>query len=179
MKYGYSDNSIDTIPGVDKMFTDDVNKIYKSRPNLAKLLNQIGDGDTLVVKSLGCLSWGTRDVVLMLQKLMKVGANIISINDAIDTSNQSYVAHIVTAFHEIELYRFLKTKNYTKSGSKPKEVNENLWNAYYTLWKNKSIKKVEWAKQMNMNLMTFNRTFKKRHPTEIRPIQCWRLKKQL
>lgn len=167
MKYGYSDNINDIIPNVDKMYNDDVNKLQRARPELDKLLKQIKTGDTVIVKSLGCLAWGTRDVVKQLQRLISLGVYVISIDDAINTINQTYVESIVTAFYDIELYKLSKAKIYPKMGRKPNQIDGDLWNAYYTLWKNKSITKTAWANAMGINCMSFYREFKRRHPNDL------------
>lgn len=157
MIFGYADNSIDKL-NVDKMFFDVVSHHTRSRPNLEKLLNEVRPGDLILVKSLSQLGWGIRSVILMINKMMKQDVILKDVNNYVNTECESTIK-IISSIFDIDKRRFEKVKTSTY----PKQrfyIDEKLWNAYYTLWKNKSITKTEWRKAMSIKPTTFYQRFK-------------------
>lgn len=59
----------------------------KDRPELEKLLNLIGDGDTLIVAELTRVSRSTQDLINIVNRVKEAGATIKSLKDAwLDTT---------------------------------------------------------------------------------------------
>lgn len=154
MKFGYADNLIDKISDVDKMYNDDVRYTNNIRPNLDALLNNLKPGDVIVVKELSQLSWSIKNVIKLLTELLNKNVNIITDDNAINClSSRSLLSSIL----KIENHRFGKVRKETYVSRKKIEIDQNLWNAYYLLWKNKSIRKIDWMHQMGLSQPTFYR----------------------
>lgn len=62
-------------------------KSMKNRPGLLDALNDCGKGDALVVYSLSRLSRSIRDTLDISDKLAKVGADLVSLSEKIDTTS--------------------------------------------------------------------------------------------
>jgi len=165
MKYGYSDNKNEILQDVDQMFTDEVSMNDRERIQLNTLLNKLQNGDTLVVKSLGHLGWGTRGVIRIVKILVDKDVRVVCQEENFDSYN-SVTRDLINVFDSINAHRFAKIRSEccTKdcAGRKPTEIDEVIWNKYYNLWKNKSIKKIRWRKEMGLSNSKFYRLFKER-----------------
>lgn len=165
MKFGYADNLNDKIANVDKMYNDDVKYSNTLRPQLDKLLKQLKPTDTLVVKSLSQLSWSIKNVIKMLTELLDKNVNVITEDNSINCfSSRSLLSSIL----QIENRRFSKVRKETYVSRKKIEIDSDLWNAYYTLWKNKSIRKIDWIEKMGVSEATFHRRFREFKAQEYR-----------
>ena len=160
MKYGYSDNKNEILQDVDQMFADEVSLNDRERVQLNTLLNKLGNGDTLVVKTLGRLGWGTRGVIRIVKILVDKDVRVVCQEENFDSYN-SVTRDLIKVFDSINSHRFTNIKN-DKVGRKPIEIDESLWNKYYNLWKNKSIKKIRWRKEMGLSHTKFHYLFKER-----------------
>jgi hypothetical protein len=160
MKYGYSDNKNEILQDVDRMFTDEVSMNDRERVQLNTLLNKLQNGDTLVVKTLGRLGWGTRGVIRLVKILVDKDVRVVCQEENFDSYN-SITRDLIKVFDSINSHRFTNIKN-DKVGRKPIEIDESLWNKYYNLWKNKSIKKIRWRKEMGLSHTKFYCLFKER-----------------
>ena len=74
------------------------------RPELQKLLDQLRDGDVLVVWKLDRLSRSLRDVLTIMEKLGEAKAGFRSLTEAIDTTSAAgrMMMQMVGAFAEFE-----------------------------------------------------------------------------
>lgn len=74
------------------------------RPELHKLLDQLREGDTLVVYKLDRLSRSLKDLIFLLEKIEGMGAHFQSLTESIDTSTPAgrLMMHIVGSFAEFE-----------------------------------------------------------------------------
>lgn len=95
--YGYArvstaDQTLDL--QIDALHKHGVNKIYQEkasgakddREELNKVLDRLDDGDTLVVYKLDRLARSTVKLIQVLDEIQQKGANLVSINDNIDTT---------------------------------------------------------------------------------------------
>ena len=165
MKYGYSDNKEEILQDVDQMFSDDVSINDRERSQLNILLSKLQADDTLIVKSIGRLGWGPRGVIRIVKILVDKGVRIMCPEENFDSDNV-VTKQLITTFDSINAHRFAKMRSdcWTKEGTgrKSNEIDDELWNKYYTLWKNKSIKKINWRKEMGLSHSTFYRIFKQK-----------------
>lgn len=163
MVYGYADNDNDKqLKNVDQMYYDCVSFSERKRPQLDVLKNVLQSGDTLVVRKLCQLGCSTRTVLQMLIKMLKNKINIIAIDDEFDTNNPITRATLyVLRDVELHLFKQVRANTWKNAGAKPKEIDMQLWNAYYTLWKNKSITQKQWMVAMDIPYSTFYRRLKK------------------
>jgi DNA invertase Pin-like site-specific DNA recombinase len=67
--------------GVAKTYSEKISGSISERPQLAKLLNQIDEGDVLIVTRLDRLARSTRDLLNILDLLAKAGAQFRSLGD--------------------------------------------------------------------------------------------------
>lgn len=74
------------------------------RPELHRLLDQLREGDTVVVWKLDRLSRSLKDLLMILEKIQSAGASFISLTEAIDTSTPAgrMMMQMVGAFAEFE-----------------------------------------------------------------------------
>ena len=74
------------------------------RPELRRLLDQLREGDIVVVWKLDRLSRSLKDLLMILEKIQLAGASFISLTEAIDTSTPAgrMMMQMVGAFAEFE-----------------------------------------------------------------------------
>jgi len=90
--------------GCLKVFDDKISGSQSERPGLAKALEMLRDGDTLVVWKLDRLGRGVKNLVDLVGQLQKQGIQFKSLTDAIDTSTPSgrFFFHIMAILAEVE-----------------------------------------------------------------------------
>jgi DNA invertase Pin-like site-specific DNA recombinase len=69
------------LAGCAKIYSEKLSGAYSDRPQLAKALAALGQGDTLVVCKLDRLARSTRDLLNTLDAIGKAGATFKSLND--------------------------------------------------------------------------------------------------
>src|SRR5262249_33728766 len=68
--------------GCAKVYSEKISGARSDRPQLAKMLKAIGEGDTVVVTRLDRLARSTRDLLNILDAIAKAGATFKSLADA-------------------------------------------------------------------------------------------------
>jgi DNA invertase Pin-like site-specific DNA recombinase len=68
--------------GCAKIFAEKISGAHSDRPQLAKAIAALGDGDTLIVTKLDRLSRSTRDLLNTLDAIGNAGATFRSLGDA-------------------------------------------------------------------------------------------------
>src|SRR5262252_4612872 len=68
--------------GCAKVYSEKVSGARSDRPQLAKLLKALGEGDTVVVTRLDRLARSTHDLLNILDAIAKAGAEFKSLADA-------------------------------------------------------------------------------------------------
>jgi DNA invertase Pin-like site-specific DNA recombinase len=68
--------------GAEHIYAEKISGVRSDRPQLAKLLKAIGEGDTVVVTRLDRLARSTRDLLNILHAIGKAGATFKSLADA-------------------------------------------------------------------------------------------------
>jgi DNA invertase Pin-like site-specific DNA recombinase len=115
MRLGYgrvSTNEQDTAAQVSALKSAGCEKIFREkasggrwdRPELHRLLDQLREGDVLVVWRLDRLSRSLRDVLTIMERIHEAGAGFRSLTEAIDTTTAPgrMMMQIVGAFAEFE-----------------------------------------------------------------------------
>src|SRR3984957_6198784 len=74
------------------------------RPELHRLLDQLREGDTIVVWKLDRLSRSLKDVLHLMERIAKAGAGFRSLTESVDTTTPAgrMMMHMVGAFAEFE-----------------------------------------------------------------------------
>ena len=90
--------------GCEKIFLEKASGGRWDRPELHRLLDQLRQGDILVVWKLDRLSRSLRDVLLILEKIDQLGAGFRSLTESVDTTSAAgrMMMQIVAAFAEFE-----------------------------------------------------------------------------
>ncbi|WP_396956560.1 recombinase family protein [Nitrosomonas sp.] len=90
--------------GCKKIFEDKVNGTRADRPGLAKMLEVLREGDTLIVWKLDRLGRPVKQLVDLISDLHKHGVEFRSLTDSIDTSTPSgrFFFHIMVSLAEME-----------------------------------------------------------------------------
>jgi DNA invertase Pin-like site-specific DNA recombinase len=93
-----------TKAGCKKVFDDKVSGNRAERPGLAKALEMLREGDTLVVWKLDRLGRSVKNLVDMVGELHKQGVQFKSLTDAIDTGTPSgrFFFHVMASLAEME-----------------------------------------------------------------------------
>jgi len=71
-----------TVAGAEKVFSEKISGAVTERKALARAIDALGPGDTLVVTRLDRLARSTRDLLNVLDTIAKAGAGFRSIGDA-------------------------------------------------------------------------------------------------
>lgn len=87
-----------------KIFDDKISGSRSERPGLAKALEMLRDGDTLVVWKLDRLGRSVKNLVDLVGELQNQGIQFKSLTDAIDTSTPSgrFFFHVMASLAEME-----------------------------------------------------------------------------
>ncbi|MDS4031361.1 MAG: recombinase family protein [Candidatus Competibacter sp.] len=93
-----------TEAGCRKVFEDQVGGKRANRPGLAKALEMLREGDTLVVWKLDRLGRGVKQLVDLVDELHQKGVQFKSLTDAIDTGTSSgrFFFHVMASLAEME-----------------------------------------------------------------------------
>jgi DNA invertase Pin-like site-specific DNA recombinase len=115
VKFGYArvstqDQNLDlqiealTKAGCKKVFDDKISGSRGERPGLAKALEMLREGDTLVVWKLDRLGRSVKNLVDLVGELHKQGIQFKSLTDAIDTGTPSgrFFFHVMASLAEME-----------------------------------------------------------------------------
>ena len=95
--------------GCKKVFEDKVSGTRADRPGLAKTLEMLREGDTLVVWKLDRLGRSVKQLVDLVGELHKQGVQFRSLTDSIDTVRQSgrLFLHFLAILADIERYLYV------------------------------------------------------------------------
>ncbi|MFL9989475.1 recombinase family protein [Paraburkholderia sediminicola] len=90
--------------GCRRIFEEKVTGGRWDRPELQRLLEQLREGDLLVVWKLDRLSRSLKDVLILMEKVEQAGAGFRSLTEAIDTTSPAgrMMMQIVGSFAEFE-----------------------------------------------------------------------------
>ena len=90
--------------GVEKIFQEDASGGRWNRPELQKLIEQLREGDKIVVWKLDRLSRSMKDLVFLMEKINKAGASFQSLTEEINTSTAAgrMMMHMVASFAQFE-----------------------------------------------------------------------------
>lgn len=90
--------------GCGRIFEEKASAGRWDRPELHRLLDQLREGDVLVVWKLDRLSRSLKDLLTLLEKVQQAGAGFLSLTEAIDTTTPAgrMMMQIVGSFAEFE-----------------------------------------------------------------------------
>ena len=90
--------------GCERFFTDEVSGAEWERPGLGRAMDQLRDGDVLVVWKLDRLGRSMKDLIAQVERVEELGAQFKSLQEGIDTTTASgrLTFHIFGALAEFE-----------------------------------------------------------------------------
>jgi len=93
-----------TKAGCKKLFSEKTSGSRAERPEFARALEALRDGDTLVVWKLDRLGRSVTNLVDLVGKLQKLGVQFMSLTDAIDTATPSgrFFFHVMASLAQME-----------------------------------------------------------------------------
>ena len=118
MKYGYGRISTDKDSqrfdrqedqlkeaGCERIYLERVSGTSKDKPELEKLLNELGEGDELVCVSIDRLGRSTQQVLALVNRLNDMGVILTSLKENFQTNTPQgrFFLTIVAAFSELEV----------------------------------------------------------------------------
>ena len=75
--------------GVDVIYNEKMTGTKRDRPELAKMLDRMAKGDTVVIESLSRLGRSTKDLIELTDFFHKQEVNLVSLKEAIDTNTST------------------------------------------------------------------------------------------
>ena len=153
--------------GVDMVFIDRASGKNAQRPELARMLEFVRQGDTVVVEAISRFARNTRDLLELVEQLTIKGVEFVSRKEAIDTTTPSgkFMLTIFGAVAELERAYILERQregiaksNGTYKGRPPAVCPD--FDRVVTLWQSGSITAVEAARRLKISPSTFYRKLK-------------------
>lgn len=75
--------------GVDQIYNEKMTGTKKDRPELAKLIDRMTEGDVVVIESLSRLGRSTKDLIELTELFQSRGVHLVSLKENIDTSTST------------------------------------------------------------------------------------------
>lgn len=75
--------------GVDQIYNEKMTGTKKDRPELAKLIDRLTEGDVVVIESLSRLGRSTKDLIELTELFQSKGVHLVSLKENIDTSTST------------------------------------------------------------------------------------------
>lgn len=90
--------------GCERVFEDKISGVKAERPGLERALEQLRDGDTLVVWRLDRLGRSLKDLIAQAEELKRMGVGLRSLQESIDTTSSGgqLIFHMFGALAEFE-----------------------------------------------------------------------------
>ena len=140
--------------GVDLVYNEKMTGTKKDRPELAKMLERMTEGDKVVIESLSRLGRSTKDLIELTELFASKGVNLVSLKESIDTNSPTgkLLFTLMSAIAQFERDTIAdRTREGLRAarargrvGGRPKSNPKNIQNAiklYHT--KQYSIKEIE------------------------------------
>jgi len=156
--------------GVEQVFIDRISGKDRNRPELARMMEFVREGDTVIVESISRFARNTRDLLDLIEQLNEKNVEFVSKKEAIDTSTPTgkFMLTIFGAVAELEREYILQRQregveiakaNGVYKGRKP--IERAGFDAVVAQWKNGEMTAVEAMRQLDMKPSTFYRKVRK------------------
>lgn len=88
--------------GCDTIYNEKMTGTKRDRPELAKLLDRMTEGDTVVIESLSRLGRSTKDLIELTELFQSKGVHLVSLKESIDTSTGKLLFTLMSAIAQFE-----------------------------------------------------------------------------
>ena len=155
--------------GVDMVFIDRASGKNAHRPELARMLEFVRQGDTVVVEAISRFARNTRDLLELVERLTAKGVEFVSRKEAIDTTTPSgkFMLTIFGAVAELEREYILQRQKEGIAIAKANGVYRGRpptacpdFDRVVTLWQSGEITAQEAARRLGISPSTFYRKLK-------------------
>lgn len=159
-------DSLDSV-GCERVYQESCSGASKDRPELARCLEVLRAGDTLVVWRLDRLGRSLKELVSIISDLEENGIHFRSINEAIDTSSAGgkLVFHIFAALSEFERSLIQErtkaglaaARARGRKGGRPQKMSKSDVKKAKAMLSDPNITKTETAKHFGVTRATLNK----------------------
>lgn len=157
--------------GIEKYFTEKISGKNTDRPELQAMLDFVRSGDTIYIHDFSRLARSTKDLLDIVERLNAKGVHLISNKENLDTSTPTgkLMLTMIGAINEFERQNMLERQregiqiakdNGKYKGRKPVEIDDKLFQETYTMYLNRKINKVEFAKIIKVSRPTLDKMLK-------------------
>ena len=153
--------------GCEKIFTDTVSGAQSDKPELAKAMEYMRTGDTLVVRRLDRIVSSLAKLIELMNDLQNRGFSFHSIQDAIDTTTPTgkFFFHITGAFAELERNLIRErtkagleaARARGRKGGRRKAIDDKTMSMALTLYNEKKLSVQEICDRLTIKTRTFYR----------------------
>ena len=154
---------------VDKIFCEKISGTKKNRPELDKLLSEVGSGDTIVIESLSRLGRSVKNLAELMEFFNENNIRLVSLKETIDTTSSTgrLLFTIISSLSQFERDVLAeRTSEGLKAarargrfGGRPKTANEKL-NKAIALYKTKEYTITEITELTGVSKSTLYRSVK-------------------
>ena len=156
---------------IEKWFTEKVSAKDTNRPQLKAMLDYVREGDTIYIHDFSRLARSTKDLLEIVEELNRKNVNLVSNKENIDSSTASgkLMLTMIGAIAEFERQNLLErqkegieiAKREGKfKGGQVKKVDDDTFNKYYEMYKNREINKGKFAELLNLSRATLDKMLK-------------------
>lgn len=156
---------------IDKWFSEKVSAKDTNRPELKAMLDYAREGDVIYVKDFSRLARSTQDLLNITDELKNKKIHLVSLNENLDTTTPTGVLMLtmIGAINTFERQNLLERqregisiakKNGKYKGRQVKRIDDNLFNSVYERYTNRTINKVQMAKELQISRPTLDKLLK-------------------
>ena len=161
--------------GVDMVFIDRASGKNAHRPELARMLEFVRKGDTVVVEAISRFARNTRDLLELVERLTVKGVEFVSRKEAIDTTTPSgkFMLTIFGAVAELEREYLLQRQREGIAIAKEQgsyrgriRLERPDFDRIVQAWRDGKLTEKEVLEKLNMSKSTFYRRLREGRETQ-------------
>lgn len=157
--------------GIEKYYIEKVSGKDTNRPKLQEMLEFVREDDTVYIHEFSRLARSTKDLLEIVEYLNNKGVHLVSNKENLDTSTPTgkLMLTMIGAIAEFERQQILErqregiaiAKREGKfKGGQVKKIDDDLFNKYYTEYKERKINKKTLAEKLEISRPTLDKLLK-------------------
>ena len=157
--------------GIEKYYIEKVSGKDTNRPKLQEMLEFVREDDTVYIHEFSRLARSTKDLLEIVEYLNNKGVHLVSNKENLDTSTPTgkLMLTMIGAIAEFERQQILErqregiaiAKREGKfKGGQVKKIDDDLFNKYYTEYKERKINKKTLAEKVEISRHTLDKLLK-------------------